>query len=188
MSLRRNYDNWLLRGAFSSWRGNPQYEWNAFLVCPFKWNPSCIFDGLFCCGWQRQVGPTEQPPLYSVPHGDFLTVCRWRNHIIGSVPVKLLLSRKKTSKENMLNCFKDCNIYIYIYIYIFTLRMVFWIWLEPSRWNCTQLEQSDVLCPSQPIPYLLMPWRHYEPGHQQAWSWPQKPDSVASTKTVNKSI
>ena len=92
---------------------------------------------------------------------------------------------QKTSKENMLNCFKDCN------IYIFTFRMVFRIWLKPSRWNCTRLEQLDVLCPSQPIhvPYLLMPWRHYEPGHQQAWSWLQKPEySIASTKRVNNSF
>ena len=36
------------------------------------------------------------------------------------------------------------------------------------------------------IPFLLMPWRLKEPGHQQVWYWPYKPEySVSSIRRVN---
>ena len=39
------------------------------------------------------------------------------------------------------------------------------------------------------IPCLLMPWWLKSPGHQQAWSWPNKPEySISSIWRVNKCI
>ena len=31
------------------------------------------------------------------------------------------------------------------------------------------------------IPWLLMPWRHKEPGHQQPWYWPHKINGYSSS-------
>ena len=43
-----------------------------------------------------------------------------------------------------------------------------------------------VVCPILSIPYMLMPWRLKEPGHQQAWYWPNKPEySISSIRRIN---
>ena len=43
----------------------------------------------------------------------------------------------------------------------------------------------QVVCPTQPMSGLLMLWQLQEPGHQQAWSWPPKPEySISRIRRV----
>ena len=79
---------------------------------------------------------------------------------------------------NMLNCFRDYKRFIHVLNLISDLAWPKWVKLT--------LEQQHVVCPTQPIPCLLMFWGLLEPGHQQAWSWPPKPVySISSIWRVN---
>ena len=56
-----------------------------------------------------------------------------------------------------------------------------------TEWD--QIQNGATLRVAYPIlsiPCLLMPWRLKEPGHQQAWYWPNKPEySVTNNRKLN---
>ena len=61
-------------------------------------------------------------------------------------------------------------------------HFVLYLGLCPSEQD--QIHNGATLCVAYPIlsiPCLLMPWRLKEPGHQQAWYWPNKPENFVSS-------
>ena len=75
-----------------------------------------------------------------------------------------------TSFVGLIWIFKDHKRCVYIYIYI----------------QICNGATVSVSYPILSILYMLMPWRLNEPGHQQAWYWPNKPEySVSSIRRVN---
>ena len=73
------------------------------------------------------------------------------------------------STLNMLNCFKDYKRCIHILYHILFLLGFFF--LKEDQIHSGTLH---VAYPILPIPCVLMPWQLKEPGHQQAWYWPNK--------------
>ena len=75
---------------------------------------------------------------------------------------------------NMLNCFKDYKIGIHISYHIF----LFCSTEEKQIYNGATLHVAN---PILSIPSLLMPWQLKEPGHQQAWYWPNQLEQFVSS-------
>ena len=78
--------------------------------------------------------------------------------------------------SKLLTCPKDYTICIHISYHILDFT-------EDQIHNEATLH---VACPILSIPCLLMPWRLKEPGHQQTWYCPNKPEySIFSIRRVN---
>ena len=87
--------------------------------------------------------------------------------------------RPKVLTLNMLNCFNYYKRYIHILNHLLDL---------PSPKVCEINSETTVhaVCPTQPIPCLLMLWRLLEPGHQQEWYWPLKLEySISNIRWFN---
>ena len=87
---------------------------------------------------------------------------------------------------NMLNFFKVFKRYLYILILISKWELVckFGVIFHTFIISCPGATIHGY--PTLPIPCLLMLWWLQEPGHQQAWYWPPKPEySVSSSRRVN---
>ena len=93
------------------------------------------------------------------------------DHLISTmaspIPVKCHLHMILINYANMLNCFKDYSRCIHISCHVSDF-------VQPKKTKFT-MDQPYMLLnyPILTIPCLLMLWRLYEPGHHQAWYWPQ---------------